>query len=104
MIADSSAVRSMSGPSSDLKSLSLMKVYLLNAPNSVVGNSLDRESRIRFTKHAIEKFNTLKQYGFEVDERQVIETVLKPEQLDEKDGQFIATKVNKPKACFKGCL
>ena len=36
-------------------------------------------ARIRFTKHAIEKFEILKHYGLIIEERQVVETVLRPE-------------------------
>ena len=54
---------------------------------------MDRASRVRFTKHATEKFNMLKPYGFEIEEKQVIETVLQPERLDESGNQFLATKV-----------
>ena len=54
---------------------------------------MDRASRVRFTKHATEKFNMLKRYGFEIEEKQVIETVLQPERLDERGNQFLATKV-----------
>jgi len=48
-------------------------------------------SKVRFTKHAIEKFKLLKHYGFEVNEEQVINAVLNPERIDEKKGQFLAT-------------
>jgi hypothetical protein len=53
---------------------------------------LDRPSRVRFTKHATEKFNMLKRYGFEIEEKTVVETVLHPERLNERGGQFLATK------------
>jgi hypothetical protein len=49
-------------------------------------------SKVRFTKHAIEKFKLLEGYGFEVKEKQVIEAVLSPERIDEKEGQFLATR------------
>ena len=49
-------------------------------------------SKVRFTKHAIEKFKLLKHYGFEINEDQVIEAVLNPERIDEKEGQFLATR------------
>jgi hypothetical protein len=53
---------------------------------------LDRSSKVKFTKHATDKFTLLKKYGFELEEKQVIETVLLPERLDEKGAQFFATK------------
>lgn len=55
--------------------------------------SLDRASKVRFTKHATEKFDMLKQYGFEIHRKQVVEVILQPELLDERGGQFLATKV-----------
>jgi len=54
---------------------------------------LDRASKVRFTRHAAEKFAVLKQYGFEIERKQVIETVLRPERLDERSGQFFAAKI-----------
>ena len=54
---------------------------------------MDRASRVRFTKHAAEKFQLLKRYGFEIEEKQVLDSVLRPGRLDEKGGQFLATKV-----------
>lgn len=50
------------------------------------------ESKVRFTKHALDKFKLQKGYGFEVEEKQVIRTVLSPERVDEKEGQFLATR------------
>lgn len=49
-------------------------------------------SRIQFTKHAIEKFDLLNRYGFEIKEKQVTETILHPDRLDKKSNQFLATK------------
>ena len=54
---------------------------------------MDRASRIKFTKHATEKFEILKQYGFEIEKKEVLESVLQPQRLDERGGQFLATKV-----------
>jgi hypothetical protein len=51
-------------------------------------NLMDRASRIRFTKHADGKFETLKQYGFEIEKEDVLETVLHPQRLDERSGSF----------------
>lgn len=53
---------------------------------------MDRASKVKFTKHAIEKFETLKRYGFEIEEKQVVETILRPGRLDQKSSQFFATK------------
>ncbi len=41
-------------------------------------------SRIQFTKHAIEKLDLLKHYGFEIKKRQVTEAVQHPDRLDRK--------------------
>jgi hypothetical protein len=49
-------------------------------------------SKITFTKHAFEKFDVLRNYGFEVQKSQVIETVLNPESLYKRDDQFFATR------------
>ncbi len=54
---------------------------------------LDRASRVKFTKHASEKFNVLKRYGFKIEQEQIVKTDLSPERLDEKDGQFLATRI-----------
>ena len=48
--------------------------------------------RIKFTKHALEKFDVLRNYGFEVQKRQIVETILNPESLHERDNQFFATR------------
>lgn len=50
-------------------------------------------SKVKFTRHAIEKFKAVKRYGFEIDKGQVIETVLNPEHLDKRDYQYFAVKV-----------
>ena len=50
-------------------------------------------SKVRFTKHASEKFEMLKHYGFETNEKQVIQTIQHPERLDKKDNQFFATRI-----------
>lgn len=44
--------------------------------------------RIRFTKHALEKFEFAKNYGFEIS----IEVILNPERLDQKGDQYLAIK------------
>ncbi|MHC1628548.1 MAG: hypothetical protein ACXQTI_06950 [Candidatus Nezhaarchaeales archaeon] len=50
------------------------------------------DSKVRFTKHAMNKFEVLKHYGFKVDMGQVIKTVLNPERLDERDGLYFAIR------------
>jgi hypothetical protein len=49
-------------------------------------------SKVKFTKHAVEKFEVLKGYGFEIDEHQVIDVVLNPFRLEKRDKQFFAIK------------
>ena len=58
-------------------------------------------SRIRFTKHAVEKFEMLKRYGFVVKEKQVTEAILRPDRLDERGNQFFATKIVNPKHALR---
>ncbi len=48
-------------------------------------------SNVVFTKHAVEKFKLLRRYDFTVEKEQVIEAVLKPQHLDVKGNQFLAT-------------
>ena len=43
-------------------------------------------SKVKFTKHAEQKFDLLKNYGFEITKEKVIRTVLKPKRLDKKVG------------------
>jgi hypothetical protein len=49
--------------------------------------------KVKFTRHAVEKFEVLKRYGFEVGERQVVDVVLNPARLERRDGQFFAVKL-----------
>jgi len=49
--------------------------------------------KVRFTQHAMDKFNVLRHYGFEVSEREVIKTILNPEHLDRKGEQYFAMRV-----------
>jgi hypothetical protein len=48
-------------------------------------------SRVRFTRHAVEKFELLKHYGFEISRKEVVEALLRPERVDERGSQFLAT-------------
>ena len=49
--------------------------------------------KVRFTRHASEKFGFVRRYGFDVDRRNVIEAVLNPDRLDERGDQRLALKV-----------
>jgi len=49
-------------------------------------------SKVKFTRHAVEKFTVLKRYGFEVGERQVVDVVLNPARLEKRNEQFFAVK------------
>ena len=51
-----------------------------------------RASKIVFTRHAREKFDFVRRYGFEVDEGKVLETVRNPSRLDQRFVQYFATK------------
>lgn len=52
-----------------------------------------RLSKIRFTKHAREKFEFVRRYGFEIDERNVIEAIQNPTRIDRKNLQYFTIKV-----------
>jgi hypothetical protein len=47
-------------------------------------------SKVKLTKHAIEKIEMLKKYGFEITKDQITQTVLNPKHLDDKNNQFFA--------------
>lgn len=49
--------------------------------------------KIRLTKHAREKFNLVRRYGFDVDRKKVIEIVMDPDSLDERGDQRLALKI-----------
>lgn len=50
-------------------------------------------SKVKFTKRAVEKIEVMKRYGFEISEKQVVETVLTPERLSKRDNQYFAIRV-----------
>ena len=50
-------------------------------------------SKVRFTRHAVEKLDVVKRYGFEISRGQVIETVLNPWRLDRRDEQYFAIRI-----------
>ena len=47
---------------------------------------------IRLTRHAREKFDFVKGYGFEIGEEEVFEVIRSPTRLDQKNMQYFATK------------
>lgn len=51
-----------------------------------------KPAKIRFTKHASDKFRLVGAYGFDVTEAVVIDTIMAPARVDEKDGQVLAVK------------
>jgi len=53
---------------------------------------LAQHSKIRFTKHASEKFEFIRHYGFIIDEKKIIEVIQNPANLEEKNTQYFATK------------
>lgn len=59
------------------------------------------ESKVKFTKHALDKFDLLKQYGFVISKGQVIDTVFNPERAGTKDGQFLVTKTASDKHAIR---
>lgn len=50
------------------------------------------DSKITFTKHSLDKFKLLENYGFSIKQNQVIDAILNPERVDVKGSQFLATK------------
>ena len=52
-----------------------------------------KRSKIRFTKHAIEKFGFIRRYGFNLDEKQIVEAIRSPVKTEQKDNQYFASKV-----------
>lgn len=48
--------------------------------------------RIRFTKHASEKFELLKTYGFALTEAQVKSVIANPDRVDRRDDLTLAIK------------
>jgi hypothetical protein len=49
--------------------------------------------KVRFTRHAKDKFEFVRRYGYDVDREKVVETVLSPDRLDERGDQRLAIKV-----------
>ena len=58
-------------------------------------------SKIKFTKHALEKFDFLKKYSFEISREQVLNAILNPNRLDKKGNQFFAIKIINAKHCLR---
>jgi hypothetical protein len=52
----------------------------------------NRSREVRFTKHAREKFEVIKHYGFEINEKEVVKTVQEPARVDQKGTQYFAIK------------
>ena len=48
--------------------------------------------KIRFTKHAQDKFEFLRKYGFEISQASVEEAVLNPRRVDRRDDQVLALR------------
>src|SRR3989442_8486343 len=55
-----------------------------------MGSRLSR--KIRFTKHAREKFALLERYGFPLNEAAVKRTILNPSRVERRRGQVLATR------------
>lgn len=49
-------------------------------------------TKIRFTKHANEKFSFLLKYGFMISKRDVMRTISTPARLDRKGNQLLAIR------------
>lgn len=51
-----------------------------------------RPKKVSFTRHAREKFQFLKGYGFEITEASIRDAVLNPSRMERKDDQLLALK------------
>lgn len=51
-----------------------------------------KHSRIRFTKHAREKFELVRHYGFDVDEEEIVEAIRNPARLERRDAQCFVVR------------
>lgn len=51
-----------------------------------------KDKKIRFTKHASEKFELLKSYGFDVTEAVVKDAVVGPSRVDQREDQMLALR------------
>ncbi|MGF3572978.1 MAG: DUF4258 domain-containing protein [Candidatus Bathyarchaeia archaeon] len=49
--------------------------------------------RSSLPRHALEKFDSLKHYGFQISESQVADAVLNPERIERRGNQFFAVKL-----------
>ncbi len=58
-------------------------------------------SKIKFTSHALEKFEVLKHYGFKVGKQKVIDVVRNLTRVENRDGQFLAIKPNDSKRALR---
>jgi hypothetical protein len=47
---------------------------------------------VRFSQHAIEKFETLKRHGFKITEDAIVETVLSPDKVERDKNPPIAQR------------
>lgn len=50
--------------------------------------------KVRFTKHAYEKFALLKKYGFPIDEAAVRQAIASPTQLGRRGDQLLALNLS----------
>jgi len=48
--------------------------------------------KVRFTKHARDKFELLRKYGFDISEACVRETIARPDRIDRRDDLLLAVK------------
>ena len=54
---------------------------------------LVKRSKIRFTKHDLEKFEFVRRYGFVLDEKFVVEALNDPSRIEQKGDQYFVSKV-----------
>ena len=61
----------------------------------------DQNRRIRLSRHAREKFETLKRYGFEISEEEVIKAIQNPERVDKRGTQYLTIRAIDEKHALK---
>jgi len=53
---------------------------------------LTKHPKIRFTRHAREKLELMRRYGFDVDEEKIVEAIQNPTLSEQKNAQYFITR------------
>jgi len=62
---------------------------------------LTEHPRIRFTRHAREKFELMRRYGFDVDEEKIVEAIQNPTLSERKNAQYFITRAIDTKCALR---